>query len=107
MKNLIGLFAVVMVIINCGFSQNSASPQFTKETAIATLRANYLFMYFKSTEDTTANINRFIDDVNKIVPVDNGKRNVLRTQILAAIRQATEKIVPRDMMFYLNYEVQA
>jgi|GEM_PF-3491098 len=89
MKTLVKLLFVAFLFsaLSAGsaFSQNNEAPRFTKDEAIAVLRANYLFMYFKNPEDTTANIDRFIDNVDRIVPVDADKRVRLKTLILSVL----------------------
>ena len=60
----------------------------TTQEAINTIRANYLFMFFRQPNDTTANINRLIRDINRVVPVDREANARIREQILAEMWQA-------------------
>ena len=121
MKKMI-LFAAFIIGAQCGFAQNNNVSQltdstsnaglkhlfaqknevlqFTKEKAIAAveeaiaiIKANYLYMYFGYPEDTIANISRFIDNINEIVPVSKKKENKIKKLILDKIKRG-EKTVP-------------
>ena len=121
MKKII-LFAAFIIGAHCGFAQNNNVSQltdstgnaglkhlfaqknevlqFTKEKAIAAveeaiaiIKANYLYMYFGYPEDTIANISRFIDNINEIVPVSKKKENKIKKLILDKIKRG-EKTVP-------------
>jgi hypothetical protein len=65
--------------------------QFTKEEAISVIKTNYLFMYFGCPEDTVANINRLIDNINQVVPVDEGKGNEIKEGILSEMKRTDRK----------------
>ena len=91
-KNVLFLFATVVIWICCGFGQSYESHQFTKEEAITVIKESYLFMWFRYPKDTVANINRLVDNINKVVPVSNEKRGEVIASILFEIRQ-TEKIL--------------
>jgi hypothetical protein len=102
MKKIVLFLFAILVISNCGFSQNNEAPKFdSKEDAIKALKENYLYMYFKNPEDTIANIDRFIDEVNKIVPFDNEKRINIKASILSEIKQ-TEKSMTVNHVLGLN-----
>jgi hypothetical protein len=74
------------------FKKSYKVPQFTKEGAIAIIKANYLYMNFRYPEDTIANINRFIDNINEIVPLDREKRDKIKVLILSEIKQKEKTI---------------
>jgi hypothetical protein len=92
MKKII-LFVVFVIGGYFGFAQNNDTPQFTKEEAIAIIKNNYLYMYCRYPEDTIANINRFIDNINEIIPINEEQSNKIKTLLLFEIRQ-TEKKIP-------------
>jgi len=85
MKNLIIILSAVFVIsTHCGYS-------FTKQEASALLKNHYLFQYFRHPSDTTATLNRFVETVNKIVPISEQKKENLKALLLTAIRQDSNK----------------
>ena len=84
-----------------GLAQNNEICQFTKEEAIATIRANYLFMYFRYPEDTITNINRLIENINEVVPVSERKSEKIKVLILSKIKQ-TEKRMSVNHILGLN-----
>ena len=87
MKNLIVILTATFVIsAYCGYSQ-IGPPLYTKQAAVALLKDHYLFQYFRHPGDTTANLNRFVETVNKIVPMSNEKKDSIKVLTLACIRQ--------------------
>ncbi|MDR2894266.1 MAG: hypothetical protein LBU97_02250 [Alistipes sp.] len=67
-------------------------PEFTKENCIALVRDNYLFQYFRNPTDTLANLDRFVETVNKIVPIGTEKKESLKEQLLISVNQQTDKL---------------
>jgi hypothetical protein len=98
MKKIILFLSVAFIIgVPCGFAQNNDVSRFTEEKAIAVveeaisiIKANYLYMYFRYPEDTIANINKFIDNINEIVPVNKEKGDKIKELVLSKIKR-TEK----------------
>ena len=112
MKKII-LFAAFIIGAHCGFAQNNENPQLARlddilllgrpvrnnetftgekaitvvEEAIATIKANYLYMYFGYPKDTEANINQFIDNISKAVPVSKEKGDKIKKLILDKIKR--------------------
>ncbi|MDR0618630.1 MAG: hypothetical protein LBG17_01885 [Bacteroidales bacterium] len=120
MKKII-LFAAFIIGAHCGFAQNNDVSQltdstgnaglkhlfaqknevlqFTKEKAIAaveeaiaTIKANYLYMYFGYPKDTEANINQFIDNISKAAPVSKEKGDKIKKLILDKIKRKSTTI---------------
>jgi len=65
----------------------------SKADTIAVIKANYLFMWFRYPEDTIANINRLISNINEIVPIDKEKEKNIKQLILSKIEQTEEKLL--------------
>ena len=86
MKNLIVILSAFFILsIHDGYAQDPF--RFNKQEASALLKNHYLFQYFRHPGDTTATLNRFVETVNKIVPISEQKKDSLKVLLLTAIRQ--------------------
>ena len=86
MKNLIVILSAFFIFsVHDGYAQDPF--RFNKQEASALLKEHYLFQYFRHPEDTTATLNRFVETVNKIVPISEQKKDSLKVLLLTAIRQ--------------------
>ena len=88
---------------DCGFGQNYEPPQIPKEDAIAAIKENSLYMYFGYPEDTVANINLFINNINKAVPMDKEKGDTIKVLILSKLKQPKEKKLHNDVLYDVHY----
>jgi len=88
MKKIVLFLLVTLAFCgNCMFAQNNEAPQFTKEKAITAIRSSYLFMFFRYPEDTIANIDRLLYNINEVVCIDEKKSDKIRKLILSEIRR--------------------
>ena len=95
-KTVLFLIVAFTILGRCGFAQDYEPPKFATDKAIAAIKANYLFMYFRCPEDTILTINRFIDNINKAVPVDKEKRDKIKELILSEIKQTEQSKTVSD-----------
>lgn len=92
MKNLKVILASIGILMSVyGYSQTNGSHLYPKDEAIAMLKENYLFMYFVNPADTVATLDRFIETIDKIVPVDREKKMSICEQAVVAVQGQTIK----------------
>ena len=91
MKNLTLLVLFAVLSIHYGYSQlrKNITPTYPKDEAISILKDDYLTMYFRHPADTVATLDRFVETLNKIIPIGDGKREAIKAQSLAAVQQQT------------------
>ncbi|MCL2682255.1 MAG: hypothetical protein FWE63_02060 [Bacteroidales bacterium] len=104
-KNVLFLFVALVILGHCGFTQNNEASQFTKEEAVAAIKINYLFMYFRYPEDTIANINRLIDNMSEVVLINKEKSDKIKVLILSEIKQAEKKMSVNHVLGLQRYDL--
>ena len=107
MKNLILSVLLAVFSILCGYSQLrtiTTTPAYPKDEAIAILKDNYLTMYFQHPADTVATLDRFVETLNKIIPIGDGKIEAIKTQALAAVQKQT--VIADDRAGFLNPQTE-
>jgi len=86
MKNsIVFLFTVFLAITHSHYAQGTV-PIDSKEEAIAILKANNFMEILRNPTDTLTNIDRFIKEIDKIIPINQEKISILKTQILPALQ---------------------
>ena len=92
-KSCFLLIVFVVTMISGGYAQNT--PKFdSKEEAITIVRNSEFIniLRYLNDEDKSANVDRFINEVNKIVPVDSQKKEQLKTRLLFAVQGKIEDL---------------
>ena len=91
MKNLTLTLLFAVFSIFCGHAQYIfvEDPDYSREEAISILKENYVFMYLRHPADTVATLDRFVETLNRIVPIGDGKREAIKAQALAAVQKQT------------------
>jgi hypothetical protein len=82
----------------CGYSRS-----LSQEEAVLRVKNSYQYKYFRNPTDTLANLNNFIEEIDKIVPMNNQKKNALKKQVMVAVRQQTDKKSLSEQIFYFHY----
>jgi hypothetical protein len=72
----------------------------SKEDAIATLRNSEFVDMLRYHEDISTNIDRFLNEVNKIVAVDSQERTQLETQMIAVIQNKEGDSMDRSLAYW-------
>jgi hypothetical protein len=92
MKTMKYILLVCLVLsLVCGYSQTPPL-RLTKKEAISRIKESYHYKYFRNPTDTLANLNNFIETVNKIVPMSDQKKNMLKEQAMSAIHAQIDKL---------------
>ncbi len=86
MKKIIFTFVVLVMTTCYGYAQNTL-PIDSKEEAIDILKGNEFFDILRYTADSMANIDRFVREICKIVPVDQEKSDLLKAQLLSVLQK--------------------
>lgn len=67
---------------------------------------HFMYFYFRNPADTVANLNRFIETVDRIVPLSDEKKEMIMEQALSEVRQQKEKLPLTDQMFNLTFSIE-
>ena len=104
MKTLkIILFAAFAFSLHAGYSQDRSPVNYSTEECISIFRNNYLFTYFRNPADTVATLDCFIATVDRIVPIDNDKKERIKEQILSEVRQPDTRNLSDQIDFLVGY----
>lgn len=85
MRKIIFLLTALVTATFC-YSQ-SISQINSKEDAIAILTHNNLFDILRYPADSVANVDRFVREINQVIPLDPQKSNQLKAQLLSVLQK--------------------
>lgn len=82
------LFAAIVLFVSySGYAQDLPKFEGSTEDAIGIVRNSYFVPMLTYAADTLLNIDRFIREVDKIVPVDRQKKGQLEIQLLSVLQK--------------------
>ncbi|MDR2912670.1 MAG: hypothetical protein LBV38_05150 [Alistipes sp.] len=88
MKNFVFLLsAFFMLLPYCGYAQYGPKFEGSKEEAIAILRNNEFLDILRYPKDSLGNVERFINELSKIAPIEPQNSELLKRQLLSVIKK--------------------